>query len=92
MDTKVIKESILLIREAPIEYEFRTTVCRELLDAGDIREIADYIKGSQRYILQNFRDCDSVLAGEGKLTPFSSDELRQMEEELAGFFAELKTR
>ncbi|HOO11453.1 MAG TPA: anaerobic ribonucleoside-triphosphate reductase activating protein [Bacillota bacterium] len=89
---EAIKQSIELIRSSSADYEFRTTVCRELLEVGDVLEIAGYIKGSQRYILQNFRDCSSVLAGEGRLTPFAKGELDAVKDKVSGFFSEFKIR
>ncbi|HQA48041.1 MAG TPA: anaerobic ribonucleoside-triphosphate reductase activating protein [Bacillota bacterium] len=92
VDIEAIKRSIDLVRDLSADYEFRTTVCRELLEVGDVLEIAEYIKGSRRYILQNFRDCSSVLAGEGKLTPFAKEELDAVKDKVSGFFNEFKTR
>ena len=92
VDIEAIKRSIDLVRDLSADYEFRTTVCRELLEVGDVLEIAQYIKGSRRYILQNFRDCSSVLAGEGKLTPFAKEELDELKDKVSGFFNEFKIR
>ena len=92
VDIEAIKRSIDLVRNSSVDYEFRTTVCRELLEVGDVLEIAQYIKGSRRYILQNFRDCSSVLAGEGKLTPFAKEELDELKDKVSGFFNEFKIR
>ena len=92
VDTEAIKESIALVRNASIEYEFRTTVCRELLNLGDIIEIARLIRGSRRYIIQNFRDRDTVLAGPGKLTPFNREELSDIRISISGMFKEFKIR
>ena len=92
VDVEAVKKSIFLIRNASIEYEFRTTVCRELLEVKDITEIADFIEGSKRYIVQNFRDCGSVLAGEGRLTPFTREELDMVKGEVSGRFKEFKIR
>ena len=50
-----IKQSICIIMESGIEYEFRTTVCPSQLDGGDIEDIARTIKGAGRYILQSFK-------------------------------------
>lgn len=92
VDIEAIKRSIDLVRNSSVDYEFRTTVCRELLEVGDVLEIAQCIKGSRRYILQNFRDCSSVLAGEGKLTPFAKEELDELKDKVSGFFNEFKIR
>ena len=92
VDTEPIKESIALVRNASIEYEFRTTVCRELLNKEDIIDIARLIRGSRRYIIQNFRDRDTVLAGPGKLTPFNREELSDIRISISGMFKEFKIR
>lgn len=73
VDTKKIIESINLIRKSNIRYEFRTTVCQELLNISDISEIIEQLNGAETYVLQNFRDSDNVLVGKGKLTPYSED-------------------
>ena len=44
-----------------MDYEFRTTVVRELHTEGDIEKIAEWIKGAPRYFLQNFVDSGNVL-------------------------------
>ncbi len=92
VDVGAIKDSISIIKNSDVEYEFRTTVCKELLRIKDVLEIAQYIKGSKRYVVQNFRDCNSVLAGEGKFSPFSPGELEKLRTKLEGFFTEFKVR
>lgn len=50
-----IKRSIEVIMKSGVEYEFRTTICPKFLDKSDIIEIAQQIRGADRYILQSFR-------------------------------------
>ncbi|SHJ81363.1 pyruvate formate lyase activating enzyme [Geosporobacter subterraneus DSM 17957] len=87
-----IQKSIELIRNAEIDYEFRTTVCRELLTKEDILEIIGLIKGSKRYSLQNFRDGETVLGGAGQFHPFDIDTLEEIERETKDYFEILKIR
>ncbi len=49
-----IKASIDIIRQGGIAYEFRTTVAPTLLDTKDIEDIAKYIAGAEKFILQQF--------------------------------------
>jgi len=56
-----IEESVELLKEGHVDYEFRTTVVRELHTEGDIEKIAEWIKGAPRYFLQNFVDSGNVL-------------------------------
>ncbi|WP_427338393.1 anaerobic ribonucleoside-triphosphate reductase activating protein [Caloranaerobacter sp. DY30410] len=92
VDINSIRESIRLIKNSNIDYEFRTTVCKELLDQDDILEISKNISGAKRYIIQNFRDRETVLAGQGKFTPYSRQELLEIEKKIQGLFDEIKIR
>lgn len=56
-----IKESINIIMNSNIDYEFRTTIIEEFHDINDIKEIANMIKGAKRYRLQKYVDRDSCL-------------------------------
>jgi len=92
IDINKIIESIKIIENSNIDYEFRTTVCKELLNMKDILKIADSIKGAKRYTIQNFKDNDTVLEGKGKFSPFSKHELKDIENSLKGYFDILKVR
>ncbi len=71
-----IKESIRIIVESGIEYEFRTTVCPSQLDGGDIEDIARTIRGARRYILQAFKPNHCLDAGMLRLEPYPAETLR----------------
>jgi pyruvate formate lyase activating enzyme len=53
-DPKRIKESINLIINSSIDYEFRTTLVDELHKEEDILKMAKKIKGAKLYVLQEF--------------------------------------
>ena len=55
-----IRESVRLLMESGIDYEFRTTVVDELHQTEDFEEIGRWIKGAKRYFLQCFADRDTV--------------------------------
>lgn len=71
-----IKESIRIIMESGIEYEFRTTVCPSQLDGDDIEEIARTIQGARRYILQSFRPNHCLDTDMLKIKPYPAETLR----------------
>ena len=57
-----IERSIdLIIKKAP-DYEFRTTVVRELHDMQDIAKIATRIKKAKKYFLQSYVDSGDTIA------------------------------
>jgi len=87
-----IEQTINLIKNSQIDYEFRTTICKELLEPEDILNIARELEGSNRYILQNFRDGDTVLEGKNKFTPYDKKELLELEKEMKKYFMDFKIR
>lgn len=55
---EVILSSISLIMGSGIEYEFRTTCVKKIVDKRIIESIAKLIKGATRYVLQLFNNVD----------------------------------
>ncbi|MEN1761878.1 anaerobic ribonucleoside-triphosphate reductase activating protein [Anoxynatronum sibiricum] len=92
MDEAVINRSIELIRTHLKQYEFRTTVCQELLSREDLLAIAYWLKGSKRYVLQNFRDSKNVLAGKGCFHPYKESFLKSVRDEMKQWFEEVIIR
>ncbi|MFW6008415.1 MAG: radical SAM protein, partial [archaeon] len=78
VDIEKIRMSINIIKSSKISSEFRTTVCKELITINDIEKISELIKGSKKYIIQNFKDGDTILAGENKFTPYTRGELNEI--------------
>ncbi len=54
IDMNKIKESITLIMNSGIDYEFRTTLVNEFHTMEDMKEIAKLIKNAKRLFLQKF--------------------------------------
>lgn len=88
---EAIEESIELIRESGVDYEFRTTICKEILSTADILKIAKRIKGSMKYTLQNYRDSGNILSGKS-YTPYKKEELELLIEEIKGYFGKFHIR
>ena len=63
VDMDKIYQSISLLKESGIDYEFRTTVIDEFHEKSDFDEIGKMIEGAPRYYLQAFTDRDSVPFG-----------------------------
>jgi len=78
-----IEESINILLENKVDYEFRTTICKELLNVEDIKTIANELKGCKTYVLQNFRDGETVLGGENKFTSYKTEELQEIEKAIS---------
>ncbi len=55
IDEKPYLESIKLLLNSDIHYEFRTTIIKWIHTFDDIEEISKYITGAKNYYLQNFQ-------------------------------------
>lgn len=62
-DTETIKRSVEILLQSKVDYEFRTTVMKELFDESDFVKIANEIKGAKKYFIQAFADSGDILCG-----------------------------
>ena len=60
IDLEPISESIHLLLDGSVPYEFRTTAVSEYHEAEDFEAIGKWIEGAERYFLQPFTDRDTV--------------------------------
>lgn len=60
LDLGAVKQSVKLLMDGPVEYEFRTTTVRELHDESSFMDIREWIAGARHYYLQYFTDRDTV--------------------------------
>ena len=60
-DISPIRESVALLKENKISYEFRTTVADELHRDEDMEQIAAWLQGDSKYFLQSYLESDAVL-------------------------------
>ena len=69
MDIKNAPEKYAETAGAAVDYEFRTTLVKELHTEEDMKAIGAFIAGAKRYFLQTFRDSgDLIKAGYSALT------------------------
>lgn len=60
-DLDSIGKSVDFLMEGHVDYEFRTTVVKELHTEKDFREIGQWLKGAKAYYLQAYKDSEEVL-------------------------------
>jgi pyruvate formate lyase activating enzyme len=60
-NTKLIQESIKIILESDVEYEFRTTILPKHHSKNDFDNIGNLLKGAQNYAIQGFRSKTTYL-------------------------------
>ena len=78
-----IEKSIEVLRNSGVAFEFRTTVSAELHSVSDIASLAKWVRGEQKYYLQNFVDSGDTI--EGGLSPVSAENLEKMRSEAAKY-------
>lgn len=78
-DVKKILESIKILKNSNIDYEFRTTVVKGLHKKKNIEEIGKLLKGAKNFSLQNFKSGKSISNEFSKKNEFSKVELEEFE-------------
>lgn len=87
-----IKDSIEIIKNSGIDYEFRTTIVPLFHRKEDIIEIAKQISPAEKYYLQNFRAEKNIDPKLTKIKPYSDSFIKEIREEVKGFFKFCETR
>lgn len=91
LDLSPILESIDLIRSSSVEYEFRTTLVRELHTPADVLAIGNWLRGAPHYALQQFVDSGKLIC-QGQFHSFSSEEMHTMADSLRPYFGAVTLR
>ena len=85
-----IKKSVRILLENKVDYEFRTTVVRELHTKEDFEKISMWIKGAKRYFLQCFKDSENLIGN--NLSAYTPLELEGFSEVLKNNINEVNIR
>ncbi len=85
-----IKRSVDFIINCGVDYEFRTTVVKELHTIEDIKNIGKIIKGAKKYFIQQFIDSGDLICG--GLSPLDTEVLVQMKQFSESFVEKAEIR
>lgn len=70
-----VRESVKLLLNGKVGYEFRTTAVKELHERQDFEAIGEWIAGADRYFLQRFRASDGCLSKDfTEISPLDASE------------------
>jgi pyruvate formate lyase activating enzyme len=72
-DLAKIEESINFLMEGNVDFEFRTTVAKPFHTEDDFYKIGEWIKGSEKYFLQQFKDSGDIIGKE--ISSFNESEM-----------------
>ena len=86
IDIEKIKESVFIIMNSPIEYEFRTTAVPGLHAEEDFIEIAKWLKGARVYYLQEYRDIKILDENLKQKTTGKKLDLEKIRESIKDYF------
>ena len=89
-DLSPIDESIAFLMEGKIDFEFRTTVTKQYHTAEDIIKIGEWIRGNEKYFLQQFKDSGDII-GEG-LSEYNKEEMEALLDEIRHFVPNAQVR
>lgn len=89
VDIRKIEESVELIRRSSLPYIFRTTVVPTVHGEADLLEIAAWLRGSERFQLQQFVPQNTLEPAFLKLKPYPAQELKDWAEKLKPYFSEV---
>ena len=76
LDLGPVEESVALLKEGRVDYEFRTTVVSQLHDEAYLVSAAEWLRGAKAWYLQQFVDSGGCIR-QG-LTAYSEDALRAL--------------
>jgi pyruvate formate lyase activating enzyme len=80
VDLEKIRESIRLIMESKVDYEFRITVVPALHSKEDLIEMAKAIAGAKKVALQSFVNKETLDKSFEQIKPYSAEELKILAE------------
>lgn len=91
-DTENINESIKLIMESGLGYEFRTTVLPFFHKISEFEEVGKLINGAKRYAIQGFKPTVTFDKALRDAIPFNNEELEKIAKIMRRYVKEVTIR
>lgn len=92
IDISKIEQSIELIRNSGIEYEFRSTIVPTFFNREIILNIGKWLEGSEKHILQQFRAEKTLDPKFKDVKPLPKEKIEEFAELLKPFFKKVEVR
>lgn len=70
-------QSVDLLMQKTVDFEFRTTVVKELHTIDCFHEIGAWIKGADKYFLQQFKDSEDLLVN-GQFSAYDEENMKKI--------------
>lgn len=85
-----VKESAAILMEGRVDFEFRTTLTREMHSIDDMESIGRWLSGEEKYFLQTYREEGEQLVG--GLTPFTAEQTGELLDALRRYIPNAQSR
>jgi pyruvate formate lyase activating enzyme len=85
-----IEKSIEILRKSKVNFEFRTTIVKELHTKEDVEEIGKWLSGDEKFFLQTFRDSGDLI-GSG-YSAYSEEEMQSLLEIIKNYLPNAELR
>jgi pyruvate formate lyase activating enzyme len=79
-DISLMEKSVEILMNSDVQFEFRTTVTKNFHTVEDIEKISEWIKGTEKYYLQNFVDSGNLI--DSNVEGVSKEEMQLMLERI----------
>lgn len=90
---KDIQSSVDILKQGRVDYEFRTTAVPGLFSKEDAEKIGQWLKGSKRFFIQQFRpDKKTIDSAYSSKKPFEEDMLKEIRVILKKYISRVEIR
>ena len=89
-DLSPIEESIAILMENKVDFEFRTTVSKTFHTPDDIQKIGEWLAGEENFFLQQFKDSGDVI-GDG-IEGYDESEMKALLDKILPFVPNAQLR
>lgn len=89
-DISPIEESIEFLMGGCVDFEFRTTISKTFHTEEDVMEIAKWIRGNEKFFLQQFKDSGDVIGSD--IEGYDNDEMRALLDKILPFVPNAQLR
>ncbi len=76
-DTALIMESIKLIMDSGLDYEFRCTVVPGIVETETIRKIGEMVRGAKRFVFQQYKPEKTLDPTYTDISPHTEEKIRK---------------
>lgn len=87
-----LEQSISILLNSPIDYEFRSTIIKEVHSDAVLEKMAQAITGAKHWYLQNFRPENTLAPHFANYHPFEEAELKTIAERLSPYVHKITVR